>query len=134
MGSHEEIDGFGVDGGDDGADVFGGTRTGGVENIGSGFGVGLEAADGFSERVIVSDEETFGAGGEEDRRSGGVDGGAGGADASGGEGEIVERMRGVTRGVFDGEAGDSGVHAEANVVRDVFGMVGVAGFEVGVDG
>lgn len=134
MGAHEKIDGFRVDGGDDGADVIGGAGARGVENIGSGFGVGLKPADGLLERLLVPHEETFGARGQQNRGTGSVDGGARGADALDGQRELVKRARGVPRGILDGEAGDSRLHAEANVPRDVLGMMRVAGFEVGVDG
>jgi hypothetical protein len=46
--------------------------------------------------------------------------------------EVVERLCPVAGGILDGEAGDASRDAAANIVRDAVGIVGIAGFEIGI--
>src|SRR5215472_8226488 len=53
-------------------------------------------------------------------------------DAFSGEVRFIEGTRRIAGGVLDREPRDAGLHAQPDVFGDLFGVVSVAGLEVGV--
>lgn len=108
--AHEDVDGFG-DLPAHFADGFEAGESGCVDDVGTGFGEGLQAQDGVVE-IGPAVEEVFRSCGEKKLVSVGSLGGCG--DAFYGELEVVDGMVGVDAGIFDGSAGEADSRCETN--------------------
>jgi hypothetical protein len=81
----------------------------------------------------MADKVALGSGNQHDPGSGGVDGGLCRLDPFDGERQIVERFLAVACRIFDGEPRNSGLDAEADILRHGFRLMGIAGFKIGID-
>ena len=122
-----------VDRANDGFDIFLAGEAGSVEDVGTGFLIGLQALDGVSE-VLTAMQVVFGARGKREGEREGAGGFGRGLNALCGEADFVNGVFGAAGIVFDGATDEAGGGGEADGFGAFLRGVAEAVFEIGADG